>query len=194
MPRKGLFCVLLALAAPAALLTLLFLPNPVTDSLVSRVCTQKFGRPIALHNIHFKVPSGSSVTFLIGEADLRKMLPADDSAVGRFVRQNDLARWLNIKNSRWIFKSRDGVLYLRLLEARAGEVLIQGGLCYEGGRVSRWNAAFRLPKSWWGRFPSLVGKRFAQDPSGRRLFKLSWSGGLYRLWGRSGPVLEASWQ
>jgi len=193
-PRRGLFFLISVLVVVAAVFLLILFPNPLVDSVASRIFSKKIGRPVGLHRIRVDIAAGSPAVFRVGETDLRRVWPLEETAVGRFVRQHGLSSWLVVKDSRWAFKVRRDTSYLRLLEARAGDVLIQGGLRFDGGRISKWNAAFRLPRSLWERFPELVGKRFGQDSSGRRLFKLTWSGGHCRLWGRSGPVLEASWQ
>lgn len=192
-PRKGPFFTLIILFVLLPVF-LTLVPNPLTDLAVSRACAAALGRPVELRGVRYEFQTKPYMIFRVREIDLRPVWQGEDSAVGRFVHKHGLESGLLVKDSLWAFKRTDGGWYARLLEARAGEVSIKGGLRIVGGRISKWNAIFWLPRAVWGRFPELVEKRFAQDGQGRRLFKLTWNDGRWRLWGRSGPVLEARWQ
>ncbi len=192
--RRSFYFPIFVLLASAGLFFLLFFSNTLTDRLVSYVCASAFGRPVVLHGAHFEFPTRAGIVFRVREIDLRPMWQGTDSAASRFIHQHDLDEWLELKDTLWILKSRRGRWFLRLLNARAGEISIKGGLCLDRGRIVRWNGAIHLPRSLSERFPQIVEKRFAQDALGRRLFKMTWAGGQWRLWGRSGPVLEAKWQ
>ena len=173
---------------------LAFVPNSLTDLLASRVLVGALGYPVELRGVRYEFQARPYMIFRVRETDLRPAWRGKDSVVGRFVRSHGLDAWLLVKDSRWVFRRSGATGYLRLLKAQAGDVSIRGGLCLDGGRISKWEAVFWLPRSVWGRFPELTEKRFAEDGRGRRLFKLTWNNGLWRLWGRLGPVLEARWQ
>ena len=192
--RKGPFILILALLFLASFFLLVILPNPLLDSAASRLCTEWFKRPVELRGVHVRFTGGKEIHFSIDEIDLRKALREEASAAGRFVQAHDISPWLIIKDSHWVFKSARGASYLRLLGARSQDAFMRGGLRSDDGRVLRWNTALRLPRSLWGRFPQLVGKRFGRDLGGRCILKMTYSNGHFRLWGRSGPALEASWQ
>ncbi len=192
--RNRYFFIFFSLLVSVSLLALLSTPNPLTDSLVSRVCSSAVGNPIELHGVRFGFPSKGSIDLRIREINLRPMWRGADSAAGRFFREHKLDDLLELKDTVWVLKTRLGSWYLRLLNAGAGELSMRGGLRLDKGRIKRWNAAFRLPKKISERFPQIIEKRFAQDGYGRRILKMTWANGRWRLWGRSGPVLEAKWQ
>lgn len=164
------------------------------DTLISHACAAALGRQIEIRGIQFEYISRGSLVFRVKEIDFRSMWRGEDSAVGRFVAQNNLDELLEVKDSRWVLKPRKNVWYLRVLAAHSGEISIKGGLRIDNGRVSKWNATLCLPKKLSKRFPQIFEKRFAQDTFGRRLFKMTWASGRWRLWGQLGPVLEAKWQ
>ncbi len=210
---------------PLALFAFLFfIPNPLTDLLVSGFLRAQLGRPVSLRGVRYDFPCrisfsearlkpsdttgeihvrGGRVDYLrekrrtafrAKEIDLGPLWLEKDSTTARFVQSHDLEKGLVLKNSIWTLVRKDGVLYVRLLSAEAGGASLRGGLRFEEGCVSKWATALWLPKQLWGRFPDLVEKKFTQDAEGRRLFKLTWSRDSWRLWGRFGPVLEARWQ
>ena len=185
--------ILLFLVLPAFLV---LIPNPLTDHLLSRACSQISGFSISLKGVKCAFrPSQKSVYFQITEMDLRRIEIVPGSASGNFIRQHNLEEWLLIKKSRWVLTSENrGSYCLRLLKAEKNGNLLKGGLRFEAGKTSKISAAFWLKPYVWERFPKLIEKRFSSDAEGRRLFKISWSEGLWRLWGRNGPVLEARWQ
>ncbi len=193
-PRRRLGFPLFILAAALFFFFLIFIPNRFADVLVSRICAEASGYPAELRGVRYEFQGKPYMVFSVREIDLRPVWREDDSAVARFVREHDLDAWLLVKDSRWVFRRAGATSYLRLLKAQAGDVSIRGGVRLDDGRVSKCDAAFWLPRSVWGRFPELVEKKFAEDVRGRRLFKLTWNNGRWRLWGRFGPVLEARWQ
>ena len=141
------------------------------------------------------LPSKGRFFFQINEIDLRPYWMGANSASEQFIRKHDLAQWLVVKDSRWVLTREGEEIYcLRLLRGEKNGNLLKGGLKFEAGRLSKINTVFCLASSVWERFPNLVSKRFSRDEEGRRLFKVSWGQGLWRLWGRNGPVLEARWQ
>lgn len=184
-------------AAGTAFLAVLlfFVPNPLTDLLVSRAVSQTADAPVALRSVRLKLLPGSRRLFLrAGELDARALAGRPGGTVSEFVRRYNLLDWLLIRDSRWLLGRKDGEWRLRMLDAAAGEAALRAGFSFRGGRLRKLNAAFWLPRSIWGRFPEVVEKRFALDASGRRLFKLTWNDGRWTLRGRSAPVLEARWR
>jgi hypothetical protein len=213
---------LVVLAVSFTVFLLAFLPNPLTDKLVSWAVGSAVSRPVHFKRVQYEFPFGASFleavvgdasrgplavarqgrlrldpsqrqwTLRVHEIDLEPLY-GPSSSTGSFIRRTGLSEWLLIRDSLWLANQDGSTSYLRLLEGQVGEGSVKGGLRMDGDRVSKVDAAFWLPESVWKRFPELVEKRFAQDEQRRRLFKLSWNNGRWTLWGRSAPVLEASW-
>ncbi len=194
--RRSLGRLLIAaLLVSPLLLGAVFFPNPLTDALVSVTATATLNKPVRVHGAHLEFPpSGQRTYFRVREIDLLPLCGAPDSTLSVFVKRHRLEDWLRLRDSRWVLTRAEDRLTLRLLKARAGEASIQAGLRFERKRLTRAAAAIWLPKAVWSRFPDLVERRFSRDAQGRRLFKLTWNDGRWRLWGRSAPVLEASWR
>ena len=222
-PRKNSRLPFFVLAVSFPLFLLAFFPNPLTDRLASRLCSAAFGRPVTFGQIRFEFPStvsfqraevwpspsAGSIVALSGrmnvhplrqqavlrarEIDLRALCGAEGSPAANFVRQHGLSDWLSVHDSRWLLEWQRSFYDLRLLDSGVGGSSLRGGLRFDRRELHKLDVAFWLPETIWGRFPELMEKRFAQDAEGRRLLKLTWSGGRWRLWGRSAPVLEASW-
>ena len=193
--RRRLRPSVAALLVLPLLFSAFFFPNPAVDTIISVAVHAILGKPIRLQGAQLDLPlSGKRVFFRIREIDLLPLCGAQDSAASVFVARHGLESWLKLRDSRWVLTRGADRFTLRLLSAQAGEASIKAGLRFEKGRLSKASAAIWLPKEVWRRFPDLVEKRFSKDVHGRRLFKLTWNEGRWRLWGRSAPVLEASWR
>lgn len=183
-------------AASAALFFALpfFIPNPLLDAALSGASAAA-GYPARFERARFALPSArlDGLHFYADEVRLRP-LAGSNPMTQAFLGKEGLEDWLSVRRAHLVFVFKSPAFYVRILDARTGPGHLRGGVRLDGGKVSKWSLACWLPESVWGRFPELVGKRFSRDAGGRRLFKLTWNGGRWRLWGRSAPVLEASWR
>ena len=174
-PRSNWF------AAPlffAGLALFVLLPNPALDLLVSVVCEASLGLPIRFHGLH--PTSWKSATF--GSAYVLLQHEKEPALIRRGgVRLNPDAGVLR-------FWARE----IEWQGVHAGSK-IRGGALFKERRLSKLSTALWVPQSVWSGFPQMIDKRFARDADNRRFFKLSYNEGLWRVWGRSAPVLEARW-
>jgi hypothetical protein len=141
------------------------------------------------------LPGSARAEFRMKEIDFLPVFASAASSAGNFIRKHGLNEWMLVRDSHWTLTHRLGQFTLRLVDSKVGESSLVGGIRFNAqGAPSRSAAALWLPKSVWNRFSGLVGKKFPEDAEGRRLIKLTWNAGKWRLWGRSAPVLEASWR
>ena len=104
------------------------------------------------------------------------------------------SREFPVNKARLGIRSSGGKLELRLLRLDAEGLLAQGGFFWNGRSLETANLMLQLSPELLRGLPADWAARFPVDGRGHRILKCSFRKDRLTLFGRSGPLLRASWE